>query len=688
MKRFLLLLLFFVPMSESSWAETITLDSLQRTPPRSLVDSVQNIEEVVILGSPIIPKYREVIPAQILSNVDLERLNSHSVADAIRFFSGVQLKDYGGVGGLKTVNIRSMGTNHMAVFYDGIQLGNAQNGQVDLGRFSLDDVEEISLYNGQKSDIFQSARDFGSSGSIYIVTRQPRFEKNKNANFKATMKTGSFGLVNPSMRYEYKISDAVSSSLSGEWTNATGRYKFRYRRRNSLGEIAYDTTAMRQNGDINAIRLEAGLHGLLHRGQWTVRAYTYHSERGIPGAIVNNVFRHGERLWDRNSFIQGTLTNSWSQRFRSLFNVKYAADYTHYENQDAKLIQTKNTYKQKEFYLSCANLVRLMEHWELSFSYDFQWNTLDAKFYMPTEGDGTFPFPTRYTHMTALATAFEWKRLKMQASVLGYFVHEKVKRFEARPDKAVFTPAFFGSYRLLKHHDLSIRAFYKRMFRMPTFNDLYYTDMGNAFLKPEYAEQFNVGLKYLRNFERTTFLRSIDVSVDAYYNKITDKIIAYPKGQQFRWTMLNLGEVEIKGVDAVLNATFKIRELEISTKFQYTYQQAIDVTHPQDTYYRDQIPYIPWHSGSALVALYYKGWGLNYSFIYTGERYNQQENIPRNHTQPWYTSDLSLQKSFKIRTRILKLSAEINNVFGQDYDVVLNYPMPRTNVRFVVSVEL
>ena len=126
----------------------------------------------------------------------------------------MQLKDYGGVGGLKTVNIRSMGTNHMAVFYDGIQLGNAQNGQVDLGRFSLDDVEEISLYNGQKSDIFQSAKDFGASGTIYITTRRPRFEEGKRANFKATMKTGSFGLINPSMRYEYKISDAVSSSFS------------------------------------------------------------------------------------------------------------------------------------------------------------------------------------------------------------------------------------------------------------------------------------------------------------------------------------------------------------------------------------------------------------------------------------------------------------------------------------------
>ena len=180
-------------------------------------------------------------------------------------------------------------------------------------------------------------------------------------------------------------------------------------------------------------------------------------------------------------------------------------------------------------------------------------------------------------------------------------------------------------------------------------------------------------------------LRMIDASVDAYHNLITDKIIAYPKGQQFRWTMLNLGEVDIKGVDIALNSAWAFGEVEATARLQYTYQEAIDVTDPADTYYRDQIPYIPWHSGSAVLAVSYKGWGLNYSFIYTGERYNQQENIPRNHTQPWYTSDLSVQKSFAIRTRTIKLTAEINNLFGQDYDVVLNYPMPKTNCRFVTS---
>ena len=36
------------------------------------------------------------------------------------------------------------------LFCIGIELGNAQNGTVDLGRFSLDNMESVTLYNGQK----------------------------------------------------------------------------------------------------------------------------------------------------------------------------------------------------------------------------------------------------------------------------------------------------------------------------------------------------------------------------------------------------------------------------------------------------------------------------------------------------------------------------------------------------------
>src|SRR5690554_6498601 len=69
-----------------------------------------DLDEFVVYGSPLM---REVIPVQKLSGEQLKNLSSFSVADAIRYFSGVQLKDYGGVGGLKTVNVRSMGAHHV-----------------------------------------------------------------------------------------------------------------------------------------------------------------------------------------------------------------------------------------------------------------------------------------------------------------------------------------------------------------------------------------------------------------------------------------------------------------------------------------------------------------------------------------------------------------------------------------------
>ncbi len=632
------------------------------------------LNEVIVTAQ----SYKEVIPAQTLGGQELEALRSHSVADALRYFSGVQLKDYGGVGGIKTVNIRSMGTNHMGVYYNGIELGNAQNGQVDLGKYSLENIESVSLYNGQKSEIFQSAREFGSAGSIYLNTRFPKFKESETSHLRVGLRAGSFDLFNPSLTFDHKLNETISMSFNTEWVSSSGKYKFRYRRVTPSGELAYDTTAVRENGDIDAVRLEGGLHGFLPKGRWKVYLYHYNSERGVPGAIVNNVWRRGERLWDRNSFAQGMFEYNFTHKFSSKINAKYAFDYTRYVNNDDKLIHVDNIYKQREVYLSWANRYRILPNWDLSLAYDFQWNGLSE--YMDVD---------RTTHWASLATALSlWDCFKLQASGLITYVNEEQRDRDEAPDKFKITPGIFASYKPFKRPNFVIRAFYKHSYRMPTFNDLYYTDMGNAYLKPETAIQYNVGVLYDIVREKSWF-KYFKVGTDIYYNDVKDKIVAYPKGQQFRWTMLNLGKVEIKGIDAQIGGTFGLPcDIDFTAKFQYTYQEAIDVTNPADNYYRHQIPYIPWHSGSAILMLDWKGWHLNYSFIYTGERYNQQENIRYNHTQPWYTSDISLMKSFKIGKVDFKATAEVNNIFSQDYDVILNYPMPKRNYRFGLVVEL
>lgn len=664
-------------LTSSFFCLLLTTHSSYATNPNEIEDSTlfsETLDEVVVTAQ----SYKEVIPAQTLGGKELEALRSHSVADALRYFSGVQLKDYGGVGGIKTVNIRSMGTNHMGVYYNGIELGNAQNGQVDLGKYSLENIESVSLYNGQKSEIFQSAREFGSAGSIYLNTRFPKFKKGETSHLRVGLRAGSFDLFNPSLTFEYKLSETMSLSFNSEWINSSGKYKFRYRRVTPSGELAYDTTAIRENGDIDAVRFEGGVHGFLPKGKWKVYLYHYNSERGVPGAIVNNVWRRGERLWDRNSFVQGMFEHRFTPKLSSRINAKYAFDYTRYVNNDDKLIHVDNIYKQREVYLSWANKYSVLPNWDFSMAYDFQWNGLSE--YMDVD---------RTTHWFSMATALSlWDCLKMQASGLMTYVNEEQRDRDEAPDKFKITPGVFLSYKPFKNPNFVIRAFYKHSYRMPTFNDLYYTDMGNAYLKPETAIQYNVGLLYDLE-QKDSWFRFFRVGADVYYNDIKDKIVAYPKGQQFRWTMLNLGKVEINGIDAQIGTTFRLPyEIDFTTKLQYTYQEAIDVTNPADNYYGHQIPYIPWHSGSAIVMLDWKGWHFNYSFIYTGERYNQQENIRYNHTQPWYTSDITLMKSFKINKVNLKATAEVNNLFSQDYDVILNYPMPKRNYRFGIVIEL
>lgn len=646
-------------------------------------DTVRLLKESVIVAAPALPKYRETIPAQTLTGDELERLNSLSVADAVRYFSGVQLKDYGGVAGLKTVNVRSLGAAHTAVFYDGLQIGNAQNGQVDLGRFSLDEIGEISLYNGQKSDIFQPAKDFGASSSIYLQSARPVFSEGRKVNVKATLKTGSFGLLNPSASVAFRLSDNISLTVSSGLTNASGRYRFRCRGYDQLGRLSYDTTAVRHNGDIFSVRSEAALYGRTKTGNWSVRAYNYHSDRGVPGAIVSNVFRNGERMRDDNFFVQGRAVNVWSRKFRSMFNARYAHDYTFYEDKDSRSLHVSNTYRQNELYFSSANMWQAFSRMDVSLSYDFQWNSLDVANYM--FGNAVFPRPYRLTNMVSLAASFDLGRLKMQGSAFGQFVSDKSREFDNVNDRrSELSPAFYASYKLLRSKELYIRAFSKRSFRMPTFNDLYYTNSANALLKPESTVQTDLGTEYSDRFSFCT----VHLSADAYWNMVKDKIIAYPNGQQFRWTMLNLGKVDIRGVDVAADVAVDISKVRLAARLQYSFQKAIDITDKTTFYYKNQIPYAPEHSGSAVLSAEYSGWSLNYSFLYTGGRYSHKENTRKNYLQPWYTSDLSLQKKMKLKANVLKITAEVNNVFNQDYEVVLNYPMPGINFRLTVSYEL
>jgi vitamin B12 transporter len=634
------------------------------------------LKEVKVRANKATLRNTSVTPTQLIGGAALQRLNSFSVADALRYFSGVQLKDYGGVGGLKTVNVRSLGSNHVTVFYDGVQMGNAQNGQVDLGRFSLDNLEEIALYNGQKSDIFQPARSFSSASSIYMRSRQPQFLENKTSNIRVGLKSGSFGLVNPSLLYEQKITSNTSASLSTEWVKANGQYKFRYT------NGVYDTTAVRNNTDIDAYRLETGLNGLLKdSASWSVKAYGYASARGLPGAIVSNRFNYNQRQWDRNFFLQGHFQTKESSRYALMINAKYANDYLRYLDPDFVTLDgfQDNRFRQQEIYFSAANRFRILPIWDISLSADYQWNTLGANLYR-------FPYPTRHTVLSALATELRIKDFTLQGSLLGTFVFDRVKEFTSAGDKQEFSPTVMAGYRPFGSEAFMFRAFFKNIFRLPTFNDLYYTFIGNALLRPEFNDQYDFGITYTVQ-PKSSALVSLSVQTDVYYNQVKDKIVAVPSANLYRWTMYNIGKVAIKGLETNVQSVWAVSgSIQLNASLSYTFQQARDVTDGNS--YRYNIPYVPLHSGSLTLGMDWKKLELNYSYIYSGERYNQlstPQNAVYNYMQPWYTHDMGIGYTLDVFGKATKMNLEINNIFNQDREIISSFPMPRRFYRFKLS---
>ena len=131
----------------------------------------------VIASQPGTKSVISLVPVQQLDARDLYKRGAVDIEDALNRFSGVNIRDYGGAGGMKTVSVRGLGAQHTAVAVDGVILSDAQTGQIDLGRFNLSSVEQLGLVVGDDFDLLQPARAAAASATINISTFSPFAQK-------------------------------------------------------------------------------------------------------------------------------------------------------------------------------------------------------------------------------------------------------------------------------------------------------------------------------------------------------------------------------------------------------------------------------------------------------------------------------------------------------------------------------
>ena len=612
----------------------------------SRLDSVQTLGDVSVVG--VKPHY--LTPSQTLRGDMLRSLSATSVADALKYFSGVQIKDYGGLGGLKTVNVRSLGSQHVGVYLDGIRITNAQNGQIDLGRYSLSNMESVSLYNANRNERLQSASEYASAATVYMQTKRPT-----QTTYTMEYGCGSFGLNK--LKGYFALKNLLF--VDAEYQHSDGDYAFRFRSEQE------DTVGTRHNSDITFYRLEAAG---FYKGLST-HVYYYNSERGLPGPVIRRLsdqWDSTDRQWEENFFIQSSYKHSW-EHFGLKTNLKYSYDYLHYlqdPRTNAATMYCNNHYTQQDLYGSVAAAWNT-RYVSLTASTDLRWSDLNADVYK-------FAYVYRLDSKSLLSAIASYRGFEVNIALLYTHISDHTRG--AASPLSRLTPMYLASWH---GGPLTVRAFHKRIFRAPTLNDLYYTLVGNAQLRPEYTSQWDLGIDYKD--------RHLHLAVDLYTSRIEDKIVAIPMKCQFRWSMVNFGLVRSLGISTTAGYDRTWGKLALSANANYTCQRDRDFSSPSDPEYKNTIPYSPLHSASLIVSLGYDGWSACTSWLYTGDRFALISNNKEDMLGAWQTVDLKLSKPFTVSRHSLQTTIECNNLTDSRHEVVKRYPMPGRNWKLTLQ---
>ena len=662
-------------------------------PPLSAQDTTRRpviLPEVSIATPNVKPEKLHVqTPTQVISTTELERQGSTLLSDAARRLVGVTLKDYGGVGGIKTVSARGLGSQFSTLTIDGVSVNDCQNGQVDLGRYMLGNSSYISFANGQNDNLLQSARALASGNILNMETREPEFGQHPY-NLNVGMEAGSFGYLMPSLSLERQLGRKMSLSFFGNYLKSNGDYPFTLYYTNTHTDSS--SREYRKNSHMRMGTADLNFfYRLDGRRRLQVKAHYMQGYHALPGPVIFYSQRVSEHSEESLFFTQVRYRQT-GQHWDWQLLGKYQRTTDIYEdtaaNNAAHLV--RNEYHQQEGYLSQAVRFHLGEKvgghepFSVSLSADESLNQLLSNlnhdnnvWRMSAQGVLAVEYLPRQT---------EWlKGARLNANLLGTWIRDQ------HPDKvsepyAKLSPYAGLSYRIGR---FTLRYFFKETYRVPNFNELYYYTVGRP-LRPERAQQHNLGGSFKsRQIEiDENHLASTNATVDIYLNHVDDKIVAIPIQNMFLWSMTNLGKVEIIGVDVSSSSSLKgqfdlngTRRYDIILDLGYSYQYAVDRTDPNGKSYGHQIPYTPRHSGNIALTATTPWVDVGYSVMLVGKRYCMHQNTTANLVQGYVDQGITLTHEFDLGKSSLKAKVQVLNIFNVQYEVVRSYPMMGRNYR-------
>ena len=247
-----------------------------------------------------------------------------STAELLGRSAGAQIRRRGGRDDYATLSIRGAPSGQMRILMDGISLGRASDGVVNLADLPLDLVDRIEIYRGFSP---ASLTPVSSAGTINVVTRDPT-----RAVATAAVGRGSFGTA--------KVNAGGAGPLAGGTASAFGSYRttdgdFDYLdNHGTLSNLDDDETLTLHNNDSDAVdSLVRWRRNVGADMNVQMRNLLFYKEEGVPGLgrFAPETARL-ETVREIGVVALGSNDKRWSGEQNVSWQRRKLADFDDYDN--------------------------------------------------------------------------------------------------------------------------------------------------------------------------------------------------------------------------------------------------------------------------------------------------------------------------------------------------------------------
>ena len=611
---------------------------------------------------------------------------SLSMADILSKHSTAFVKSYGRATE-SLVEFRGTSPSHTQVTWNGMRINSPMLGTLDFSTIPAYFIDETNLYHGASSINLLG----GGLGGAVEMLNLPVEKEGWGMQFVQGI--GSFDTYDDFLRLTYKNQRFASST---RMVYSTSDNDYKYTNRDKKTDVydkdgnwvtSYHPEERNKSGYFDDFHLlqefnyDAGKGNQLRASVWWT-----HSKRGLPFLSVDYKDDNDFKNEQRNNTLRSIL--SWDclgdrVKWGTKAGFTYAdIGYEYFTTrQEMKTsITSSRSYSHTAFLATHADWM-LTSQLMLMGGLDVYYTHVNSHDRSPFHIGKNFNKGRPEYHANVQARWRPWKIFSLAA-----VVREEVYK----DDWVAPIPVLFADVILWQPWNVVLKASVARNYRYPTMDDLYFQPGGNPDLQPEKGFTYDAGVEFAVKKVRWT----LKGNVTAFDSHIKDWILWTPNTKGF-WEPSNVKKVHNYGLECSLDGSLLLtKDLKVSLAGNFAWTPSKNIgedINSNDASYGKQLCYVPKTSANVNARIQWRTWTLLYQWNHYSERYtttSNEVNYITGRLKPYYMTDLSLEKTFRLHKVEGAVKGVVNNLFSTEYVTVLSRPMPRRNYEIYLTIKL